>query len=143
VVWAGLLKKALEVVHRRPPRTLVTTHGSRDVPRTGAASLPVVAVVTDGHGHTPLKALFAPLVADFDALLGAVSRDIGRCLLVPARCHLLASLCMAKPGHHVASGALGGDAAQLLKRAPEVHRTVVGTHTTPISCANMPSKCIK
>jgi hypothetical protein len=73
-----------------------------------------VAVIAVGHGRSPLKALFAPLVAAFDALLGVMSGNIERCPLVVARCHLPAFLCMAKHGRLVASGALGGDAMQLL-----------------------------
>jgi hypothetical protein len=119
VVWAGLLEKPLEVVHRRPCRTLVSVHGGRDVPHAEAAHLPVVAVIVASHRHSPLKALFAPLVATFDALLSAMSGDVERCLLVATRCHLPASQCRAKHGCLVAGGALGGDAARLLKCAPE------------------------
>jgi hypothetical protein len=62
--------------------------------------------------------MFAPLVAAFDALLGIVSGDIGRCLFVVVLCRLYASLCRMKHGCLVASGVLGGDAPRLLKRAP-------------------------
>jgi hypothetical protein len=89
------------------------------VPRVGAARLLVITVVVAGHGRSPLKVLFASLVAAFDALLGAMSGNIGWCLLVIARCHLPASLCKAKHGCLKAGGALGGDAARLLKCAPE------------------------
>jgi hypothetical protein len=112
-------KKPLKVVYRRPRRTLVIVCGGQDVHCTGAAHLPVVAIITAGHGHSPLKVLFMPLVAAFDALLGAVSGYIGRCFLDAARCQLPASSCRAKHGHLTAAGALGGDAAWLLKRAPE------------------------
>jgi hypothetical protein len=119
MVWAGLLEKPLEVIQRRPRRTLVTVHGGRDAPRAGATRLPVVAVIMAGRGHSPLKALFAPLVATFDGLLGPVSANIGQCLLVTAWCRHPTSLSMVKHGHLVASGALGGDVVQLLKRAPK------------------------
>jgi hypothetical protein len=76
-------------------------------------------VIVAGRGRGPLKALFAPLVAAFDALLGAVSGNIRRCLLVLARCCLPTSLCRVKHGHLVAGGALGGDATRLLKRGPK------------------------
>jgi hypothetical protein len=96
MVWTGLLKTLLEVVHRRPHWMLVVAHSSRDTPHAGATCLPVVVVITAGHGHSPLKALFAPLVAAFDTLL-----------------------CRVKHGRLVASGVLGGNATWLLKRAPE------------------------
>jgi hypothetical protein len=68
-----------------------------------------MAVITMGCGHSPLKALFVPLIVAFDTLLVAVSGDVGRCLLVAAQRCLPASLCWAKHGHIVASGALGGN----------------------------------
>jgi hypothetical protein len=77
MVWAGLLEKPLEVVHRQPHRTLVIARGGRDAPHAGATHLLVVAIVVPGHGHCPWKAYFAPVVASFDALLGAASGDIG------------------------------------------------------------------
>jgi hypothetical protein len=119
VVWAGLLKKPLEVVCRRPHWTLIVAHDSRDAPRARDARLPVLAIVVAGRGRSPLKELFAPLVAAFDVLLGIVSGDVGRCLLVATRCHLPTSLCWAKHGCLIAGGALGGDATRLLKRAPK------------------------
>jgi hypothetical protein len=103
VVWAGLLEKPLEVLHRRPRRAVVTACGSQDAPHTRATHL----------------ATFVPLVATFDALMGAVSGDVRRCLRVTTRCHLPASLCRAKHGLIIAVGVLGGDAARLLKHAPE------------------------
>jgi hypothetical protein len=117
VVWVGLLEKPIEVVRRWPHRTLVATRSGRDAPHVGATHLLVVAIIAVGHGHSPLKALFAPLVAAFDALLGAVSGDIRRRLLVAARCHLPASLCRAKHDRLIAGGALGGNAVRLLKQA--------------------------
>jgi hypothetical protein len=119
VVWICLLKKPLEVVCRQPHRTLIVMRGSRDAPHVETACLPVVAIITASRGCSPLKALFAPLVATFDALLGVVSCDVRRRLLVAAWCHLPASLCMVKHGRLVASGALGGYVTWLLKRAPE------------------------
>jgi hypothetical protein len=98
---------------------LVAACGDRDAPHAEAASLPVVVIIVTGRGHSPLKALFAPLVAAFDSLLGAVSGHIGRCFLVAARCRLSASQCRVNHGCLVAGGALDGDAAWLLKCAPE------------------------
>jgi hypothetical protein len=69
MVWAGLLKKPLDVVHRRPHQMLVAAHGGRDAPHVGAARHPTTAVITVGHGHSLLKALFVPLVAPIDVLL--------------------------------------------------------------------------
>jgi hypothetical protein len=69
-----------------------------------------MAIVAAGHGHSLLKALLAPLIAAFDALLGAVCGDVGQCLLVAAQCCLTASLCRAKHDYLVAGGLLGGDA---------------------------------
>jgi hypothetical protein len=43
-----------------------------------------VAVIAVGRGRSPLKALFAPLVAAFDALLGVMNGNIERCPLVIA-----------------------------------------------------------
>jgi hypothetical protein len=69
---------------------------------------PAVAIVVAGHGHGPLKALLAPLIFNFDALLGTVSGDVGRCLPVAARRHLTTSPCWVKHDRLIASGALGG-----------------------------------
>jgi hypothetical protein len=89
VVWVGLLEKPLEEVRRRPRWTLVALRAGRDVSRARAACLPVVAIVVAGCGRSLLKALFAPLIVDFDALQGAVSGDVGWRPLVTTRCHLL------------------------------------------------------
>jgi hypothetical protein len=89
------------------------------VPRTIAARLPVVAIVAPSRGRSPLKVLFAPLVATFDALPGAVNGDIRRRFLVTAQCHLPASLCRVKHDLLIAGSALCGDATQLLKHAPK------------------------
>jgi hypothetical protein len=59
------------------------------------------------RGCGPLTALLAPLFAAFDALLGAVGGDVGRCLHVTTW------------GHLTAGGVLSGDAARLLRRVPE------------------------
>jgi hypothetical protein len=77
VVWVGLLEKPLDVVRRWPHRKLATVHGGRDTPRVRASRLLAVAIVVAGHAHSPLKAMFAPLIATFDTLLGAVSGDVG------------------------------------------------------------------
>jgi hypothetical protein len=119
MVWAGLLKKPLDVVHRQPHRTLVTVRDSWDAPHADAARFLVMAVVAACRGRSTLKPLFAPLVATFYILLGAVSGDIGRHLLVIARCRLHASLCKEKHGCLIVGGALGGDATRLIKRGPE------------------------
>jgi hypothetical protein len=89
------------------------------VPCVKVARLPVMAIIAAGRGHSSLKALFAHLVAAFDALLGVVSGDVGWCLLVTARYHLPASQCKAKHGRLTIGGALGGDVTWLLKRSPE------------------------
>jgi hypothetical protein len=81
----------------------------------GATHLAIVALIMAGRGCSPLKALFVPLFAAFDALLGALGGDIRQCLLVAARGHLPASRCGAKRDRLIAGGALGGDAAQLLE----------------------------
>jgi hypothetical protein len=105
-----------------------------------------VADITAGRGRSPLKALFASLVATFDTLLGAMSGDARRCLLITTWCRLPASLCWAKHGHLTAGGALGGDAMRLLKHAIEevvmsalsrALRAVFGQHarTTLVSLA--------
>jgi hypothetical protein len=78
-----------------------------------------MADITTGRGRSPLKALFTSLVATFDTLLGAMSGDARRCLLITTWCRLPASLCWAKHGHLAAGGALGGDAMRLLKHAIE------------------------
>jgi hypothetical protein len=83
------------VVCGRPHQTLAAASGGWDPSHTGAAHLPVVVVVVVGRGHGPLKVLLARLVATFDALLGAVSGDVGRCLPVTTRGGLPASLCRA------------------------------------------------
>jgi hypothetical protein len=78
-----------------------------------------VAVIADGCGHGPLKALLAPLAATFDALVGVVSGDVGRHLLATAWGRLPASLCRVKHDHLVTGGTLAGDVARLLDRAPK------------------------
>jgi hypothetical protein len=93
--------------------------GGQDASHVRATRLSTVAVVMAGLGHSPLKAMFAPLVPAFDALLGTVSGDIGWRLLVTPWCLLPASLCRAKHGHLIAGGVLGSGVVQLLKRAPE------------------------
>jgi hypothetical protein len=58
VVWAGLLEKPFEVVHRRPRLMLVIVRGGRSAPHARATRLAIVAL---GHGRGLLKALLAPL----------------------------------------------------------------------------------
>jgi hypothetical protein len=86
---------------------------------TGAAGLLVMAIITAGHGHNALKVLLAPLVATFNALLGAVGSNVRRCLLVTAQGHLPGFLGRAKHDCLVASGALSGDATRLLECGPK------------------------
>jgi hypothetical protein len=74
--WFRQASSRSPVVHGHPYWTLVAASGGRDASHTGAARLPVVSVVTAGHGHGPWKALLAPLVAAFDALLGTVNDSI-------------------------------------------------------------------
>jgi hypothetical protein len=66
-----------------------------------------------------LKALLAPLLVAFGALLSAVGDDVRWCLPVTARGDLLAYLGRAKHDCLIASGALGDDVTRLLKRVPE------------------------
>jgi hypothetical protein len=119
VVWVGLLEEPLEVVCRRPLLTLVAVLDGRDTPHVGATCLTVVAVVVVGHGHVPLRALLAPLLAALEALLGAVDGDVGQHILAIAWGRLPASLGMTKFSRLVAGGVLGGDTAQLLNGVPE------------------------
>jgi hypothetical protein len=119
MVWTSLLEKPLEVVYGRPHWTPITTSGGRYVSHTGAAHHPVVAIVTAGRGCGPLKMLLLPLVAAFDALLGAVGGDIGWCLPVAALGGLPASLCWAKHDRLIGGGALGANVVWLLECAPE------------------------
>jgi hypothetical protein len=100
------------------PDAFRCTRQSRCVSRQNRPPL-VVAIMTAGRGRGALKALLTPFVAAFDSLLGAVSGDIGRCLLVAARCDLLTSMCRVKNDHLIAGSALGGDVARLLKCALE------------------------
>jgi hypothetical protein len=119
MVWTGLLEKPLEVVPWRPCRTLVVARGGQDASHARAACFPVTAVIMDGRDRGPLEALHAPLVAAFDALLGAASGNVKWRLLVTAQGCLPVSLCGVKHDHLVAGGVLGGDAAPLLKCASE------------------------
>jgi hypothetical protein len=119
VVWVGLLEKPLEVVCGWPCQTPIAASGGQDVSHARAARHLVMAIIMAGRGHGPLRALLVPLVAALDTLLGIVSTDIERCLHVAARGGLPASLCWVKHDHLIDGGALGGDAARLLERAPE------------------------
>jgi hypothetical protein len=60
VIWAGLLEKPFEVVHRRPRLMLIVACGGWGAPHTGATRLAILAI---DRGHGPLKALFVPLFA--------------------------------------------------------------------------------
>jgi hypothetical protein len=110
-----LPRGTLEVVHRRPRLTLVTVHGGRDAPHTGAARLFVIDVVMVGRGRGPLRVLLVPLFTALDALLSSMDDDVRRRLLATALGHLHALLSRTKLGHLVAGGVLGGDAARLLE----------------------------
>jgi hypothetical protein len=116
VVWADLLEKPFEVVHRWHCLTPAVACSGQGVPHVRAARLTIVAV---GRGHDPLKALLAPLFATFDTLLGAMGGDVERHLPITARGHLLASLGKAEHDRLIAGEALGGDAAWLLERVPQ------------------------
>jgi hypothetical protein len=119
MIWASLITEPLEVIRRWPHRALVTTCGGQDASHAGAASFPVMAIVTASHGCGPLRALHALLVATLDALLGAVSGDIGWHLIITTRGHLPACLCGAEHDCLIASGVLGGNAVWLLEHAYE------------------------
>jgi hypothetical protein len=119
MVWVGLLEEPLEVVRGWPRRMFVTVHDDCGAQNVGAAHVLVAAVVTAGHGRSPLKALLAPLIAAFDILVDTVSSDIGRCLLVTARCRLLASLYRVKHDRIIGGVLLGLGATQLPERASE------------------------
>jgi hypothetical protein len=102
---------------RRPHRTHVTIHGGRDASHARATRSPVATVITASHDHSPLKAPLVPLVATFDALLGVVGSDIGRCLLITAQGHLPASLCWVKHDRLIVGATLGGSTNMLPKRS--------------------------
>jgi hypothetical protein len=76
-----------------PHRALITASGSQDASHTRATCVPVVVIIEAGRGRGPMKVLLVPLVAAFDAVLGIVSSDIERSLLVTARGGLPTSLC--------------------------------------------------
>jgi hypothetical protein len=119
VVWVGHLEESLEVVGRRPHLTLVTLHGSRDVPLAGAAHFLVFAIVIVDCSHSPFRTLLVPPLAALCALPSASDSDIGWCLPVAAWGHLLASWRKMKFGRLTASGVLGGAAAQVLGPVPK------------------------
>jgi hypothetical protein len=112
VLWAGLLEKAFEVVHRQPHPMLVVACGSWGAPHAEGSHLTVVAV---DRGHGPLKALLVPLFSAFDALLGDVGGDVRRRLPITSRGRLPASLGGAKLDCVVA----GGDDTRHIERVPE------------------------
>jgi hypothetical protein len=63
------------------------------------------------HGHRPLKALLASLVATFNALLAPVSGDVRRRLCVTTQGHHPTSLCREEDDRLVTSSVRGGDVA--------------------------------
>jgi hypothetical protein len=73
------------------------------VSHPGAARLPVIAVITVGHGHGFLRALLAPLFAALIAACGRLPASLGR----------------AKHDRLIVGGMLGGNAAWLLKCVPK------------------------
>jgi hypothetical protein len=89
------------------------------MPHARATHFPATVIITDGHGRGPLRLMLTPLVAAFDAVLGAVGDVVGRCLLIATRGCLPACLCSAVHDRLIDGGVLGGDAARFLKRAPE------------------------
>jgi hypothetical protein len=89
--------------------------GSRGTAANRVHPITVFLVV----GCSPNRVLLAPLVAAFNAHLGAVSDDIRWRLHVTAWGHLPARLCGVEHDCLVADGVLGGDAARLLKRASD------------------------
>jgi hypothetical protein len=58
-----------------------------------------------------------PLVATFDAVLGAISRDVRRCLLVATRGRFHARLCGVVHDSLVVGGVMCGDVVRLLECA--------------------------
>jgi hypothetical protein len=80
------------VVCRRPRLTLVAVCGSRDVPRTGAACLPVATIIVVDRGCGPLRMLLAPLLATLGAIFGVVDGNVEQHLLATTWGRLPASL---------------------------------------------------
>jgi hypothetical protein len=111
MVWPSLLVESLEVVSRWPCLTFVVVHGNCDAHHAGAARLSVVVVVIVGRGRSPLRMLLVPLLANLDALPGALDGDVERCLLVTTWGHIPASWRKMKFSCLVAGGVLGGDVA--------------------------------
>jgi hypothetical protein len=114
VVWKGLLKNPLEVICRCPQPASVAMRDGQDLSHTRTTCLPAVVIDMAGHGHSPYRALLTPLVAAIDAILGAISNNVRRCLLVPAQGRFPAPLCRAVHDHLVVGGVLSGDVARLL-----------------------------
>jgi hypothetical protein len=94
---------------------LAAACGSHDVLHAGATYFLIVATVIVGRSRNPLRMLFAPLLLT----LGVLDGDVGRCLLTTAQGRLPAAWGSMKFDHLIASGVLGGDAAQLLSGVPE------------------------
>jgi hypothetical protein len=99
--------------------TLLTACSSQDVPHTGVAYLPIVAITVVGHSPGPLKALLAPLFASLDTFPATVGGDIGRRSLTTSQARLPASLGWMRHDRLIASGVLGGDAAWHLECVPK------------------------
>jgi hypothetical protein len=116
MVWAGFLEKPPEVVRRWHRLTHVAACSIRDAPHTRVACLTIIAI---GCGHDPLKALLAPPLATFGALLGVTGGNVRRRLPITARGRLPASLGGVKHDYLVAGDTLGGNVVRLLERVPE------------------------
>jgi hypothetical protein len=102
-----------------PYQAPVAARGGRDASHARTAHFPVAAVITASRGHSPWSVLSTSLVVTFDALLGAMSSDIGRHLPIIARGRLPAHLYGVEHDCLVASDVLGDDAAWLLKCSSE------------------------
>jgi hypothetical protein len=83
MIQARFLDELLEEVCGRSCLVLVVAHSLHGVFRTGAAYLLIDATIIISCGL--LVALFMPLLASLNALLGALDGDVGRHLLAAAR----------------------------------------------------------
>jgi hypothetical protein len=70
----------------------VAALGGCGVPHAGATHVLVTAVIVAGRGRSPFLVLLALIATAFDALLDAMSSDVGRHLLIAAQ-HLLPLSC--------------------------------------------------
>jgi hypothetical protein len=82
-----------------------------------AAHLLAVVVTTVGDGRGPWRAVLVLPVAALDVILGNVSGDIGRRILITARAHFPSRMCRAVHDRLIVGGVLAGDAARLFERA--------------------------